>query len=817
MFKRLVWVLLIVLLAASVQAAVDAEIYSVLETSEMAPVIIHLHDDLVVGEDHYVEVAAQRKVDQTFFLADYDFPVKGQYSVIHGIAADVTAEDLALLEKDYRVAYVESDGVLRLFVNDTTDLVNADVAHGYLLDGLSLTGFGQSVCVIDSGVNASVPSLAGAVVHEQCFCSVTDYGNGGCCPNNASTDSSALDDDVSSAGGHGTRVSSIISGNSTLEGVAPDTQLVVVKAFDKDRTALVSDTVQAIDYCVANQSKFNFAAISMSFGTALLYGSACDATSSYASSLAAAVALNITPVAATGNSGSSTGISDPACVSDAVSVASSTKTLGVSSFSNRNSITDLIAPGSSIVSSARSGVDTASSGTSYSVPAVSALVALLQQYKVHEQGFAMTPVAVRDALVNTAFDIIDGPLTLKHPDLYAALLSVDVAAPSLFVDSPLASGLYVSNDSLELLFGASDVFFDSAWYNFNDGLNVSIVENVSLGLPEGQWNLTVFANDSAGNVALVTRSFMINLTAGPDVALVSPADGAAFGVGDVLFNCSASDDGLSNMTLYHNATGDFVANGTVTLSGLDDSASFASSFVDGRYHWNCLAYDDTAFSAYAPANRTFVVDTGAPVVGLEGPVNGFVDTDGGVVFTYNVTDAYSSVSLCSLFVNDVYDQNSSSFGTFSKTLSNGAYSWFVSCTDALGHSANSTVLNLTVAIPAPSSSSSSSSGGGGGGGGSSTSSSRVQSGDVPSDTPVVSEDVAAVVEESPTVELLEEESGMEGVTGEVVVEVNGLPWWGYSLILLVLVVLGGLGYYYRDWFVALWRKWFGKKNDGFAL
>ncbi len=905
MYKVAVSLLFVLLCFSLAAATVDDVVITQLWVDDTVPVVVQLVDD--AQDLNSLEAVAKRHREQHAVLdgLDDEFSLKTQYGAINGFAGEVSAEGLLALVDDPRVVAVEHDAELSLFVEDAVPLLNGTLVHNLSLTDDFLTGLGQSVCVIDSGVNSSVDSLAGAVVHEQCFCSVSDYGNGGCCAGGYPTSSSALDDDGSAALGHGTRVSSIIAGNSTLTGVAPGANIVMIKAFDQDRSALVSDTLSALDYCVQNKSLFNIAAVSMSFGTSLLYSSACDDFSSYSSYVNAAVAVNITPVAATGNAGSTTGIAAPSCVANVTSVASSTKTYGVSSFSNRNAITDLIAPGSSITSTTRFNANSASSGTSYSAPLVSGAVALLQQYKIYERGYPLSPAEVRDVLVSTAVDIVDDSLTLKQPDLYAALLSIDALAPSLAVTSLEDGAFYSDNSSLALNYVATDVFFDTAWYHFGSAANTTLTSNLSLFLEEGLHDLFVYANDTAGNVAAQTFSFEVNLTSAPVVALESPAADYVSSSSSVNFNCSVADsDGLVSLSFLHNASGSFAVNVTEEDDGTYYSSIFTAPFADGSYLWGCRAVDAHLLLAYAPTNRTVVVDTNGPDVVLTGPENSSFDADGIVTATYTVTDAlsaigacslyvdgvvdstdvlasgsfvstqsegahdwfvscfdalghntnssvqsfnvdtsgpnvtlvapanlttdddgvidfsytvadvYSNLSSCSLYVNDAFDQEDLSptvNGTFTDTVSNGGYTWFVSCIDALGHGTNSSVREFTVSIPAPSSSPSTGGGGGGGGGGSSSSRTTPAGNAVVGTTPASprTTSTSAVVTSADSVSTPTEsdDSGLGAVTGEAVADFEepGSSWWMWLLLLFVLGGLGGLGYYYRDALLAAWK------------
>ncbi|MFH1971900.1 MAG: Ig-like domain-containing protein [archaeon] len=93
-------------------------------------------------------------------------------------------------------------------------------------------------------------------------------------------------------------------------------------------------------------------------------------------------------------------------------------------------------------------------------------------------------------------------------------------------------------------------------------------------------------------------------------------------------------------------------------------------------------------------------DTTAPVVSLIAPANGSTNTIGTIDFLYNITDA-SMVSNCSLYVSSVLKGTDLSVSTgvtknITSTLSNGAYTWYISCVDASNNVGISSTRSLTV-------------------------------------------------------------------------------------------------------------------------
>ena len=190
----------------------------------------------------------------------------------------------------------------------------------------------------------------------------------------------------------------------------------------------------------------------------------------------------------------------------------------------------------------------------------------------------------------------------------------------------------------------------------------------------------------------------------PNSTLNSPADGNVSTTTSITFNCSAADDyNLTNVTLYGNFSGTWQSNGTNTVTGTSNTTTFARTLAQGYYVWNCLARDDVNQAAFAAANRTLVisVDTVAPTVTPNNPVNNAVDGDGSIVFNCSAADAGTGLANISLYINSVLNQTntvtgSSNSTTFSKTLANGNYNWYCRAFDVVGNANNSATYALTV-------------------------------------------------------------------------------------------------------------------------
>ena len=91
-----------------------------------------------------------------------------------------------------------------------------------------------------------------------------------------------------------------------------------------------------------------------------------------------------------------------------------------------------------------------------------------------------------------------------------------------------------------------------------------------------------------------------------------------------------------------------------------------------------------------------------PVVSLVAPLSNTKDSDGLILFQYNVTDA-SSITFCELTVNNTIKQTDNTVTrniteTFSQTLDLGYYRWHVNCSDSHGNEGMSVIRNISVNV-----------------------------------------------------------------------------------------------------------------------
>lgn len=310
----------------------------------------------------------------------------------NAVAAHLSPEQIAKLSQREDVASIQIDPkIYALFTPDDpkfSRLFGMKGTYGIQATKAWDNETGTStklVAVIDSGIDYEHEDLADNVwtnPNEIAGNLVDDDGNG-FTDDVRGYDFYSEDSDPLDENGHGTHVAGTIaaSGNNGIGviGVAWTSKVIAVKCLSANGSGYDSDLVRAIDYVVdLKDSGAPIAVINMSLGgsySEYLY-----------SAVKRAATRNITVVAAAGNEENDNDInpSYPAnlYLSNVISVAASTSSGGIASFSNYGETTvHVAAPGLNIYSTlpsdeygSRYGLQ---SGTSMAAPHVSGIVALM--------------------------------------------------------------------------------------------------------------------------------------------------------------------------------------------------------------------------------------------------------------------------------------------------------------------------------------------------------------------------------------------------------------------------------------------------------
>ena len=367
------------------------------------------------------------------------------FRVIPYMAMQVDEADLTTLAAHPDVTAIEIDRADRPVLAESTALIRAPQAWNS-----GLTGAGWTIAVLDTGVDASHPFLAGKVVSDACYSSTVGAESTSVCPGGASSSTapgSAAPCAVSGCD-HGTHVAGIAAGSGgAFSGVAPGASLIAVQVFSAFVTgcqgappcprSYVSDQMRGLERIYELRTTFNIAAVNMSLGGGL-FTTPCDGSARKAI-IDQLRAAGIATVVSSGNDGATNAISEPSCISSAISVGSTTDgSFGrpadqVSDFSNANEYLRLLAPGEVITSSVPGGGFASFSGTSMAAPHVAGAWAVLRS---RVPGASVTDILY--ALASTGVRVFDPGNGRTYPRIDLAAAVEALVPPCTYAVSPLS-------------------------------------------------------------------------------------------------------------------------------------------------------------------------------------------------------------------------------------------------------------------------------------------------------------------------------------------------------------------------------------------
>lgn len=335
----------------------------------------------------------QDRIARRLWNNGHSMPGWHAFRAVPAVVMEADPQSLQSLASDPEVESIEEDRLAKPDLSSSVPLVNAPAAWSS-----GFTGNGIAVAVLDTGVDRTHPFFGGRVVYEACF-STTYAGQSATsvCPNGQASQvgTGAATPCTVSGCFHGTHVAGIAAGyqSQSFAGVAREAQIIAIQVFTRFNDAglcggasscvmsYTSDQIRALDHVLQLRTSYTIASVNMSLGGSPQTSQAtCDAeNASTKQAIDALRAVGIATVIASGNEGYANAISEPGCISSAISVGNTNNSdLAFVPFNIASFIT-MVAPGTSINSSAPGGGFTTASGTSMATPHVAGAIAILRQ------------------------------------------------------------------------------------------------------------------------------------------------------------------------------------------------------------------------------------------------------------------------------------------------------------------------------------------------------------------------------------------------------------------------------------------------------
>jgi len=482
------------------------------------------------------------------------------FKFIPYMAMRVDGETLEQLTNSPLVKTIHEDKLYRPLLLESLPIIGANNAFNF-----GYTGAGQTVAVLDTGVDLTHSMFSGKTTSEACY-STNDFFSGATsvCPNGvvSTTGTGTAAPCLISGCDHGTHVAGIAVGNSpTIKGVAKDADIIAIQVFSKidgffgdcgtDQKPCVrtstSDIIKGLERVFELRNTFNIAAVNLSLGGGG-FVAPCDSEPEKAI-VDQLRSVGIVTIAASGNDGFVNGMSSPACISTVVSVGATDKSDGMYFFSNTASFLDVLAPGVSITSSVPDNSFASITGTSMASPHVAGAWAILKQYKQTSIDTTLS------ALKNTGIQILDtGPSFFGLPNILKPRIQVDQALISLDTSPPVVTP--PSNVIAEATSASGAVVTYPAASATDDigvtsGPTCSPASGSTFALDTTV--VTCTASDAAGNIGSATFTITVQDTTAPAApTITSPTSGIT--TNDNTVTLTGDAESLSTVEIFDGAT-----------------------------------------------------------------------------------------------------------------------------------------------------------------------------------------------------------------------------------------------------------------------
>lgn len=307
------------------------------------------------------------------------------------IVVSSNAAGLDKIVKDGDIAEVYEDKLNSASLDVSSPLIRANQMWAS-----GARGQGQTVAILDTGVQSNHPLLNGRIIEEACYSSNFGSNVRSVCPggvNSSTARGSAAPPNA--RWDHGTHVAGIAAGRAfsgtPLNGVAPEANIFAIQVFSNVTDvpgnspcsaagrsspcplAYTSDIIRALGRVRDRANTLNIASANLSLGSGR-FTSSCsnDPTRPIVRELKS---LGVSTVVASGNSGFRGAVNYPSCIPETIAVGATDDNDRVTSFSNISSQVSLLAPGDSINSSVINSRMGEKNGTSMAAPQVAGAIA----------------------------------------------------------------------------------------------------------------------------------------------------------------------------------------------------------------------------------------------------------------------------------------------------------------------------------------------------------------------------------------------------------------------------------------------------------
>jgi len=258
--------------------------------------------------------------------------------------------------------------------------------------------------------------------------------------------------------------------------------------------------------------------------------------------------------------------------------------------------------------------------------------------------------------------------------------------PTLTISSPREGQIY--NTSTVSLNVTADETIDTWLYNINGTMNITFTSNTTLSsLPDGDYNVTVFANDSAGNIGSAIVNFTIDTIPPTAPTIDVPANDENLTTATTWVNGTISED-TANVTVYVDGS---IKNNSVAVFGTTYNISNVHLGADGVREINVSAKDAAGNVNTTNATVTVAVDAKVPTITIDTPQEGHNYSTSTVALNVSADE---SIDTWQYSINGTTNVTFTSNTTLS-SLPDGDHNVTVFANDSAGN-IGSAIVNFTI-------------------------------------------------------------------------------------------------------------------------
>lgn len=382
----------------------------------------------------------------------------------------------------------------------TAQLVRQNTA---VSDFPTVTGQGQTIAVIDTGIDYNLPELGGGFGPGHKVEAGWDFVNN--------------DADPMDTVGHGTKVAGVLAASSfnlfgyRYRGIAPDAKLIALRIDDSEDPVPNTRIESALQWVIDHRTDYGITEVNISFGYGHFSSDFSDKIFGDELKTLADDGVFITSSSGNGGLADGPGIEYPAADPNVISVGGVDQYDVINEFTERGSNLEMLAPGSDVGTLTLDGPDTVS-GTSFSAPYVAGTAALMRQIDPQ-----LKPKDILSILRAGGKDNYDGDeefgsgvtkLTYPRLDIENALNLATARSPGL---SGSDSGVGAHGNNNALIFDAQGVLH-FAYFDSGDGTIKYATRST-----DGNWS-TVQEVDNSGDTVGTYLSMALDQRGRPAVA-----------------------------------------------------------------------------------------------------------------------------------------------------------------------------------------------------------------------------------------------------------------------------------------------------------